>query len=238
MKVNVIFSPQVVDELYFNDKVTIVIDVLRATTVIIEALTNGAKEIIPVASIDFAIKISGSSSERMTLLCGERNTKIIDGFNLGNSPYEYNRDSVEGKSLVLFTTNGTKAIVKAKYSSKLFIAAFTNLNAVINEILQENQIEILCAGSNGIFSLEDSVCAGNIVSLISSQVGEIELNDSARAAYLLYENYKNNIYEMLKLSEHGQNLINNDFSSDLEFCSRINSTTSVPQFVNGSIKIV
>jgi len=237
MKVNVIFSPTVVDELYFNDKTTIVIDVLRATTVIGEALSNGAKEIIPVASIDFAIKISGNSSERLTLLCGERNTKMIDGFNLGNSPLEYSKDTVEGKSVVLFTTNGSKAIVKAKYSSRLMVASFNNIMAAVDAVVDEQQLEILCAGSNGIFSLEDSVCAGNIVKLLLQNVSDVELNDSAKASLVLFEKYESNILQMLKFSDHGKILINNGFNDDLEFCSRINSINIVPTFINGSLKI-
>lgn len=238
MKINVIFSPNSVDELYFNDKTTVVIDVLRATTVIIEALSNGAKEIIPVASIDFAIKISGNSSERMTLLCGERNTKIIDGFNLGNSPFEYSSETVQSKSIVLFTTNGSKAIVKSKYSSRLIIGAFTNISAVVESLANENHIEILCSGTSGKFSLEDAVCAGNIVKLLCDMYENNELNDAAQAALVLYQKYENRIYEMLKNSEHGKVLISNGFDADLEFAARINSSKHVPHLINGIIKII
>ena len=106
MLVNVLLSPNNVDELHFTGKTTVVIDVLRATSVIVEALNNGAKEVIPVGSIDFAMKISVNAHGGQTLLCGERNTKKIDGFDLGNSPQEFIKGIVYGKSVVLFTTNG------------------------------------------------------------------------------------------------------------------------------------
>ena len=121
MKLNVLFSPGNTDDLYFTGKTTVVIDVLRASTTIVEALKNGAKDVIPVATVEFAMKISGGMFGGQTLLCGERNTKKIEGFALGNSPLEYKKEIVSGKSIVFYSTNGTRAIVKAKFSENLFI---------------------------------------------------------------------------------------------------------------------
>ena len=115
MKLNVLFSPVNADELYFANTTTVVIDVLRGSSSIITALTNGAKEVIPVATVDFAVKLSGGMFGGQTILGGERNTKMIDGFAVGNSPYEYSKDVVEKKYIVFYSTNGSKAIVKAKY---------------------------------------------------------------------------------------------------------------------------
>src|SRR5512135_2548557 len=115
MRVNVLFSPVIADELFFTGKTVIVIDVLRASTTIITALQNGAKEIVPVATVEFAVKVSGGMFGGQTLLAGERNTKKIEGFYLGNSPLEFVPEAVSGKSIIHYTTNGTKAIVKAKF---------------------------------------------------------------------------------------------------------------------------
>ena len=109
MKCNVIISPSFLDELYYAGKTIVVIDVLRASNTIITALNNGAKEIVPVASIEFAVKVSGGMFGGQTLLGGERNTKKIDGFALGNSPGEYSKEIIYGKSIVFFTTNGFKS---------------------------------------------------------------------------------------------------------------------------------
>jgi len=102
MKINTLLTPLSVDDLFFTKKNVVVIDVLRASTTIVTALSNGAKEIIPVGSVEFAMKISGDSFKGHTLLGGERNTKKIEGFALGNSPLEYVKDIVNGKSIGLF----------------------------------------------------------------------------------------------------------------------------------------
>ena len=100
MKLDVLFSPVQADELFFTGKTTVVIDVLRASSTIITALTNGAKEIVPVGTVEFAVKVSGGIFGGQTLLGGERNTKKIEGFALGNSPSEYTTEIVYGKSIV------------------------------------------------------------------------------------------------------------------------------------------
>jgi len=152
MKLNVLFSPVNADELYFADKTTVVIDVLRASSSIITALSNGANEIIPVATIEFAVKVSGGMFGGKTLLGGERNTKMIDGFALGNSPLEYSQKFVENKFIVFFSTNGSKAIVKAKFSKNLFISSFNNLSAIKKHLIELNEnVELLCAGNNNLF---------------------------------------------------------------------------------------
>lgn len=236
MKINVIFSNLNCDELDFSGKTTVVIDVLRASTVIAAAIKNGAREIIPVNSIDFAMKISGNSPDRLTLLAGERNTKIIDGFNLGNSPLEYSEEVVKGKSIVYFTSNGTKAIVKSKYSNKVLVAAFVNISAVSNALKNEEAVQILCSGSNGAFCLEDAVCAGMMIDKLSGLVNQTELSDSANSSKILYEKFKDNIYNMLANSDHGKLLIKNGFENDIKFCSLVDKFDVVPHYFNGVLK--
>ncbi|OGU58806.1 MAG: 2-phosphosulfolactate phosphatase, partial [Ignavibacteria bacterium RBG_13_36_8] len=174
MKLNVLLSPQNVDELYFTGKTTVVIDVLRASTVIVTALNNSTKEVIPVGTVEFAMKVSGNAFGGQTMIGGERNTKRIDGFNLGNSPLEYTADTVSKRSIILFTTNGSKAIVKAKFSENLFICCFNNIKSVAKHLVElGNDVEILCAGANGMFCIEDAVCAGRLISEIEEMNGDI-----------------------------------------------------------------
>ena len=238
MKINVLLSPLSVDELYFSKKTTIVIDVLRATTVIVTALENGAREVIPVSSVDFAMKVSGNAFGGQTLLGGERNTNKIEGFSLGNSPSEYSNEMVFGKSIILYTSNGSKAIVKAKFSENLFICSFKNLNAVAKHLVNlNNDTEILCAGSNGMFCIEDTVCAGKLINEITSISKDIELTDAAKASVVLNNSAGNNILSMLKNSEHGQKLINNGYKSDLKDCAELSVSEVIPFFNSGVVKV-
>jgi 2-phosphosulfolactate phosphatase len=231
MKVNVLFSPVNADELYFANKTTVVIDVLRASSTIINALSNGAKEVIPVATVEFAVKGSGGMFSGQTLLGGERNTKKIEGFALGNSPIEYYREFVEDKFIVFFSTNGSKAVVKAKFSQNLVVCSFNNLSSIANYLIRlKNDVEILCAGNNNNFSLEDSVCAGKLIEEIKKKKKNIEVSDSSAAAYALYERFGDDILEMLKNTEQGKKLIANGFAKDLEFCSDLNINSAIPYF--------
>ncbi|MDX9924676.1 MAG: 2-phosphosulfolactate phosphatase [Ignavibacteriaceae bacterium] len=237
MKINVLFTHNIVDEFYFNEKTTVIIDVLRATTVINTALYNGAKEIIPVSSVDFAVKVSGSVFGGVTLLCGERNTKKIEGFDLGNSPFEYSPEVVNNKSIVLFTTNGSKAIVKAKYSENVVTCCFNNLDATKNYLLDSNKdIEVVCSGNNGHFSLEDLVCAGKLVTGIAELIDDVVLSDSATVSMAVAKSYGKNLKKLLQTTEHGKVLKENGYEADLDYCSKLNSVPIVTQFSSGVIK--
>lgn len=239
MKLNVLFSPIVADELYFTGKTSVVIDVLRASSTIVTALKNGAQEIVPVATIEFAFKVSGGMFGGQTLLGGERNTKKIEGFALGNSPLEYEEKIVNGKSIVFYTTNGTKALAKAKFSEHLFACSFLNLNAVAKHLVSlNNNVEIICAGRDNFFSLEDTVCAGKLAAEIISMNPNVELNDSVYAALALNEKYGQDLLKMLKQSEHGKLLIENEFEEDLNYCAQLNLFDVIPCYTNGVLKLM
>lgn len=237
MKINVHYSAQHLDELYFTGKTSVVIDVLRATSVIVTAIDNGAKEVIPVSTVDFAMKVSGSAFSGQTLLCGERNTKKIEGFVLGNSPLEFTQEIVNGKSIILYTTNGSKALIKAKFSENLVAASFHNLPAIAKYLVSINKdVEILCSGNNGSFSLEDAVCAGKLVSEILTLNQDAELTDSSRASTIIAKSSGKNILKMLKETDHGKLLIENGFSADIKECSLYGVKDVIPYFISGSIK--
>ncbi len=239
MKINTLLSPLNVDELYFTNKTTVVIDVLRATTTIATAINNGAKEIIPVSSIEFAIKSSGSDSlSGHTILAGERNTKKIDGFALGNSPLEFTKEIVDGKSIVLFTTNGSKAIVKAKYSSTLLTSSFLNARSVAKHIAEIPELVILCSGNNGLFSFEDSVSAGHLIFEISQIKEDLELDDASKTCVLLYKKNMRRIKKMLTETEHGARLVEQGFKDDIKCAAQENTIDMVLSYSSGSIKLL
>lgn len=239
MRANVLLSPVGLDELYFTGKTTVVIDVLRASSTIVSALQNGAKEIVPVASVEFAVKVSGGMFGGQTLLGGERNTKKIEGFALGNSPLEYSPEVVNGKSIILYTTNGSKAIVKAKFSNNLYICSFLNLSAVAQKLVSMNtDFEVLCSGRNNLYSMEDTVCAGKLIGEIEKCSENLNLTDSAKAGVALSKSFGKSILKMLKECEHGQILIENGFEKDLKFCSRLSVLESIPYYSGNVLKLL
>ena len=233
MKIDVSFSSHHLDELQLRDRNIVVIDVLRASTTIATALANGAREIIPVASIESAVKISGSLFGEVTLRGGERNGKIIEGFNLGNSPSEYTEATVRGKSIIFCTTNGSGAMAKSRYARRLVVGGFINLTAVVEFLYQErNDILIICAGKwNGVrsFSIEDSVCAGMMIQMLADNPPEpLELSDPARAAVALAKAFGRSPLKMLKASDHGKYLVEIGFAADLKVCAAIDSIAVLP----------
>lgn len=242
MRIDVSFNAAQLDELQLRDRSVVVIDVLRASTTVAVALANGAREIIPVSTIESAVKISGSLFGEVTLRGGERNGKIIEGFNLGNSPAEYTDSTVRGKSIIFCTTNGSVAMAKSRYARRLFIAGFVNLSATVDAIREEgDDFLLLCAGkSNGLrsFSLEDAVCAGMLIDQLSKQkTVPIELTDASRAALALYKGLGRSVLKVLRTSDHGQYLTEIGFASDLKLCAAVDSVPVVPAQVGTVIKL-
>ncbi|MBN1398051.1 MAG: 2-phosphosulfolactate phosphatase [Bacteroidetes bacterium] len=242
MKVELSFSSAQFDELQLREKNIIVIDVLRASTTIAVALKNGAREIIPVASVESAVKISGSLFGEVTLRGGERNGKIIEGFNLGNSPLEYSETAVKGKSIIYCTTNGSVAMAKSRYARTLAIGSFVNLSTVTSFMQEENKdFNLICAGrinSIGNFSLEDAVCAGMIIqNLLKNESLSVELSDSAKAAHAISKTFGRSILKMLKTSEHGKYLIELGFADDLKICAQLDSVPVLPVLAGTVIKL-
>ena len=233
MKVRVYFSPNSLDEIELRDKTIVVIDVLRASTTITYAMNAGAREVIPVASVDQAMKIVGNLFSTSTVLCGERGGKRIAGFKLGNSPAEYTKEAVEGKALILTTTNGAVALTKAKHARHCFIGSFVNLSAVVRTLselpdLEETGLVIICSGREGDFSFEDSVCAGMMLSKLKEKVPLIEMTDSARTVLSDYDTYGNDIYGTIRESDHGKYLTSIGFEEDIKTASEIDSVPIVP----------
>lgn len=241
MKLDLIFSQAQADEMQLREKNVIVIDVLRSSTTVVAALANGAREVIPVGSIESAVKISGSLFGDVTLRGGERNGRIIQGFNLGNSPLEYTEATVRGKSIIFCTTNGSLAMVKSRYARTMAVAAFVNMSAVIEFIQGLNSdVLVLCAGrpvALGGFSLEDVVCAGMIIHALQERSASLELTDASQAAHSLYKTFGRSIPKMLRNTDHGKYLLEIGFSNDIKVCAEVDSIPVVPVLSGTAIKL-
>jgi 2-phosphosulfolactate phosphatase len=236
--IEVFLTPSQADEMQLKDKTVVVIDVLRASTTIATALYNGAKEIIPVSTIENAAKISGNMIGDVTLRAGERNARMIEGFNLGNSPLEYVKEVVAGKSIIFVTTNGSGTIVKGRHAKHLLVAGFVNLGTVVQALARlKEDTTIICSGKSGNFCLEDAVCAGKIIAeLKNTRIGNIKLDDAGYAALMLEKSFGKNILKMLKQSEHGQYLAGIGFQEDLKWCAGVDTIPVLPVFSGNMIR--
>jgi len=239
MRVSLYFTPHQTDEFALRNQIVVVIDVLRAGTSITTALSNGAKEIIPVTTVERAVKISGSLFGDYILRGGERNGKMIEGFNLGNSPADYSEEKVRGKAIIYSSTNGSRAIDKARYAREMVVCAFVNISAVVEFLAgQQGDIHVVCAGNNGTFSMEDSVCAGMLLHKMAEDRGvDISFSDAGLATVALFKSFGRSIPKMLKNSEHGRFLAQIGFAADLEACSSVDTLAVVPQLVGNVIKL-
>ncbi len=230
MRIDLCFTPNQADELTLRDKTVVVIDVLRASTSIVIALRNGAREIIPATTVESAMKISGNLAGNMILLGGERNGKRIEGFTLGNSPLEYTEERVRGKAIIFTSTNGSQAIVRARYAQELVVCGFINISAVADFLRERpRDVVIVCAGRNGMFSMEDTVCGGMLLSrIVDETAAETSLSDGAMAAMVLSRNFGKGLLKMMKSTEHGRYLEGIGFGEDLKVSAAVDSVPVLP----------
>ncbi len=209
----------------------VAIDVLRATTCIVEAIGQGAAGIYPCEGIDEAreaVKAYGGRG----LLAGERGGRRIPGFDLGNSPVEFSQSSVAEKWLGMTTTNGTRAIAACWEANRTGVAAFTNLSAVVEWITSvPMDVDLVCAGTEGGITLEDVLLAGAITDrVLAAAVSSFEgPSDAARIAADLWRLYQPLTADLLALTGGGRNLIAIGAADDVEFATQVDRWAFVPQ---------
>lgn len=220
-----------------TDKIAVVIDVFRATSTMVTALANGCQAIIPVLTTEEAIE--RRISEPGSLLGGERKALRIEGFDLGNSPFDYPPEKVGGKKIIMTTTNGTRAIQAVAAANRVMIASFLNIDSIAHAIfryLETNPktkgIVIICAGSEDRFDIPDTLCAGMLVDTLGKG---IQTNDLGRAAVMLYHGCKKNLLDMIKQTEHGRLLLSLGFDKDVVYCATSNILPIAPILDNGEI---
>ncbi|MDH3224298.1 MAG: 2-phosphosulfolactate phosphatase [Gemmatimonadota bacterium] len=235
MRIDAYFAPSGVADGDVDGRVAVVIDVIRATTCITEAMANGARTIFPTASIEEATKLGASLDREQTLLCGERKGVAISGFDLGNSPAEFTPERVAGKQLVMTTTNGTRAFLAAEDADLVLSACFQNLSAVVEAVGTERDLAVVCAGKEDQFALDDVVCAGHLIRRVMARLAEPpELNDAAGAAATLAERFEPTA-DFLARTAAGQALVRIGLESDLPLCAAVDKHTIVPRMYDRRI---
>ncbi len=228
--IEVCLTPDLVATYGVENKIIVVVDILRATSCMTTALAHGIQSITPVATVEEckALKDNGY------LAAAERDGKTVEGFDFGNSPFTYMDKQFEGKKLAVTTTNGTLAITRSVNSIEVVIGSFLNITAVAKYLKEQNQeIMVLCAGWKGKVNLEDTLFAGALVDMLKSDF-DAE-NDSAIAAIALYEMAKKDMLAFLKNSSHAKRLKGLSVSKDIEFCLTKDVYNVVPVLVNGEL---
>lgn len=230
-----ILSPKLLDIYDVSDNIVVIIDVFRATSTIATALYNGAKRVIPVDVVDKCIEI-GMQTGGIT--AGERDGKIIPGLAHGNSPAEYPRSYIEGKTLVLTTTNGTKLLHMAlnKGAAEVVTGSFPNLSAVCKYLVSQQKNVILgCSAWKDRFNLEDTLFAGAVIQQVKEHF-TIHCDSSLMAADM-YALHQNDIHQFIRKTTHWHRLASYGLESDLEYCVTPDVANILPIYRNGDLVV-
>jgi 2-phosphosulfolactate phosphatase len=230
-------SPALLNLYDVSNSIVVIIDVLRATSTIATALYNGAKCVIPVDSVTRCMEI-GRQIEGIT--AGERDGLIAEGLEYGNSPFEYPKEFVEGKTLVLTTTNGTRLLHMAleKGAKQIVTGSFPNLSSVCDHLLASKQNVILgCAAWKDRVNIEDMLFAGAVISHIGQH---FSINcDSSHLAETMYEKAKKDLFGFMKKNEasHYHRLMNFGLEKDIRYCLTADGANVLPVYDEGKLTV-
>jgi 2-phosphosulfolactate phosphatase len=234
MRIDVFFTPAQLAPHQAQGRVVAILDILRASTSIAAALHHGARNVVPLASAEEVITRARQFDRKEVLLAGEQRMHAIEGFDLGNSPAEFTPAAVEGKTVLLTTTNGTQAILAVQNARDVIVASYVNFTAVLTMMRAALRggadVALVCAGRERQFSLEDAACAGRLARTLARVDGSVEMNDAAHAAVLIEKRYGERIDRVFADSEHGRALSEAGFAADLELCASLDAHPVIPVY--------
>lgn len=227
-KIDVCFSPALYP--YYakcTDRIVVVTDIFRASTTMCAAFGNGAKAIIPVASIDEA----KTYKDRGYKVGAERNVKRCDFADFGNAPTDYTEEKVKGEEIVFTTTNGTQAIDTAADAGILLVGAFSNLNAVADFCIEQaKDVMVLCAGWENQFNIEDTLFGGALAHVLIARGGYQSASDAAQVALSMWQEAEKNPRAYVERTEHIRRLEANGLADSVDYCLAIDTVPLVPVF--------
>ena len=231
-QLDVYLLPDLAEPAALAGKTVVVIDVLRATTTIVHALAAGAREVVPCLEVDEARQVAARLGVA-AVLGGERGGVAIAGFDVGNSPAEYTRERVGGKTVVFTTTNGTRAMQRCKLAGRVLLGAFVNFSAVCRELAGNDQVALVCAGTDGHVTREDTLLAGAIVDDLARSK-KLQLNDQALLAADAWQTAVRLMTDrplglMLRESRGGRNLIDTGQENDIDLAAQMDRFDVVPE---------
>lgn len=224
-KIDACFSPHLYPVYKDDESIVVVIDVFRATSAICMAFHNGADKIIPVAKVEEAM-----AYKKQGFLAGaERDAVKLDGFDFGNSPYDYMGDNIKGATIALTTTNGTQAIEAARDAYKVVIGSFLNIDVLCEWLVKQNRnILLLCSGWKNKFNLEDSLYAGAVTERLCELSKNYKLGDACLTLKYLYEQAKHEPIKYLVNASHKERLSRLGLKKDIKLCLTPNAAPVIP----------
>ncbi len=221
--IHVCLSPALLPFYDLDDTVAVVIDIFRATSSMCYGLANGARAIIPVAELDECRSYRNSGF----LLAAERDGQVVPGFDFGNSPFSYTREQVAGKTIVLTTTNGTRAIQQCTAAKAVVMGSFLNISTLTDWLGQQSgRLLLVCAGWKNHVNLEDTVFAGAVTHRL--RVPGMELDDAAYAAESLYLEAQGDLAAYLNKSSHSRRMQRLHMEQDIAFCLQEDRVSVIP----------
>jgi 2-phosphosulfolactate phosphatase len=230
-----VLSPRLLDLYDISNSIVVIIDVFRATSTIATSLYNGAAKVLPVDSVARCIelgKITGG------ITAGERDGKVVEGLQHGNSPTEYPRSFIEGQTLVLTTTNGTKLLHMAldRGAAEVTTGSFPNLSAVCDHLVKQGKNVILgCSAWKDCFNLEDTLFAGAVIERIGHHFS-IHC-DSSLMAKDLYMQHQKDLVGFVRKTTHWHRLAAYGLEKDMEYCISIDVANVLPVYANGALTV-
>jgi 2-phosphosulfolactate phosphatase len=238
MRIELHFTPDTLKPELLENRLAVIIDVLRASTTICAALKSGCRAIIPCDDVEKARNIYISIGPEASLLCGERAGEKLPGFDLGNSPAEYVSDIVEGMTLVFASTNGSRTLVKAARAERVVVAGFVNLTLVERAVYSSSKdVVIACSGKLGHFAYEDALCGGALIERLAKSGDFVVANDAARAALQLYKSETRPLLDAISESDHARYLSEIGFAQDLKTATEVDSISVLPEMSEGRISL-
>jgi len=234
-KVEVCFSPAMFADFRNDDAVVVIVDILRATSAIVTAFMNGARHVIPVATLDEALEYK----KKGYLVAAERDGIVRDFADFGNSPYNFRREIIENRDIVYSTTNGTHCIMLARNSFRVLIGAYLNLSALAEYILMSDRdLLILCAGWKNKFNLEDSLFAGALAEAVLKSNRYTTMCDSAYASMDLWKLAQPDMMDYIEKAAQRHRLKKNKLDDVIEYCHVLNLTRLIPVLQNDHLTLV
>ncbi len=221
----------------FSGTTSVVIDVLRFSSAVVAALEAGAARIIPVEDIETATRLADSGKRKTKLLAGERKGLPIEGFDLFNSPAEFTRAAVGGRTIIMTTSNGSRGVLLASKAARTIICAINNIGAVAETVRNDDVVSILCCGSEGRIAAEDLYCGGLLLRALGDLVEFEMLNDAGRLALMLSRDGNTAAGELLAGSDRGRALREAGYGEDVLRCAMSDISGVVPVLRQGAIRI-